>query len=239
VKNLDEIPLTLEETEIPEKTTEQIPEKTIEQTPEKTTEQTPEKTIEQIPEKTTEQILEKTTEQIPEKTIEQILEKTTEQIPEKTTEQIPEKTTQQTPVKTPEKNDSKIQPPEQQKSEDQPVVQVIKAIPSKAQRRIMLIQRRREKRLAHTTYEDIGKIRLEWFTVSQVVEAVENTRGCLTPELPESDQKWMHTYFFDFMCIEAVMSAIKVLPVKLNLRDFPGVLPGGNTDKKHKKGKKI
>jgi len=101
----------------------------------------------------------------------------------------------------------------------------------------MLLQRRREKRLAQTDFQDIGKSRLEWFQVSQVVDAGEQHRGLLNPEVAE--QKWLHTYFYDILQIPVVLATMKVLPVKLNLRGMPGVLlgtiPGGKKGKKFKK----
>jgi len=90
---------------------------------------------------------------------------------------------------------------------------------TRTQRERLLFERRRLKqREDRIAPEKLGKTRLEYFDIYTIVDAVEKHNGCLNPEAPETDKKWLHDYFLDLLKIPMVLTTIKVLPVRLNLR---------------------
>jgi len=89
---------------------------------------------------------------------------------------------------------------------------------TKEEREKMLIERCRKKQRLNISLKDVGKSRLEYFDISTIVDAVEKHKGCLNPTAPEEEKKFLHQYFLEILRIPMVISTIKVLPIRLNLK---------------------
>jgi len=141
---------------------------------------------------------------------------------------IEEKKQNQTEVNQPEKESStELETPEINPEIDSTVREntkisikpEIKETSSRADREHLLFQRRRYKQQEdNIAVEKLGKTRLEYFDIFTIVDAVEKHNGCLNPNASESEKKWLHDYFLEILKIPMVLTSIKVLPVRLNLR---------------------
>jgi len=144
-------------------------------------------------------------------------------IEEKIEEKNPDKTENQKPENNPnpDSEPSEIKP---ESTADIPQTPEHPAISSpdklsRTERERLLLERRRSKQQQdHLPADKHGKSRLEYFDIYSIVDAVEKHNGCLNPEASESEKKWLHDYFLQVLKIPMVLTTIKVLPVRLNLR---------------------